>query len=109
MRNSFHTYIMQAEKEKLFDVGDDSMKTMILPDLLNSEWASRSEMISDFKRTPYYTQLMHTCKTLNRSVIYESELHGLDHIERVILLGALIAWKVSLSDADMQQIGRAHV
>ena len=93
---------MQAEKEKLFDVGDDSMKTMILPDLLNSEWASRSEMISDFKRTPYYTQLTHTCKTLNRSVIYESELHGLDHIERVILLGALIAWKVSLSDADMQ-------
>ena len=78
------------------------MKTMILPDLLNSEWASGSEMISDFKRTPYYTQLMHTCKTLNRSVIYESELHGLDHIERVILLGALIAWKVSLSDADMQ-------
>ena len=40
---------MQAEKEKPFDVGDDSMKTMILPDLLNSEWASRSEMISDFK------------------------------------------------------------
>ena len=93
---------MQAEKEKPFDVGDDSMKTMILPDLLNSEWASGSEMISDFKKTPYYTQLMHTCKTLNRSVIYESELHGLDHIERVILLGALIAWKVSLSDADTQ-------
>lgn len=78
------------------------MKSIILPDLLNSEWASRSEMLSDFKKTPYYTQLMHTCKTLNRSVIYESELHGVDHIERVILLGALIAWKISLSDADTQ-------
>ena len=91
-----------GRKEKSFCVGDDSMKSIILPDLLNSEWASRSEMLSDFKKTPYYTQLMHTCKTLNRSVIYESELHGVDHIERVILLGALIAWKISLSDADTQ-------
>ena len=76
------------------------MKKPLLLDLLYSAWASENEMLSQFRKTPYYPLLIHAYGTLDISVIYDSELHGLDHIERVMLLGALIAWQVSLSDTD---------
>ena len=93
------------------------MRKLILPRLLNSEWASGYELLTQFKQTPYYTQLTDAYRNLDRSVIYESEVHGLDHIERVMLLGAVIAWKVSLNELDTlllltacsyHDIGRIH-
>ena len=68
-------------------------------------------------RTPYYSHLLQAYENLDTSVLYESGLHGPDHIERVMLLAAVIAWKVSLSDHDTQllltacsyhDIGRIH-
>ena len=93
------------------------MSKLILPDLLNSAWASKYEMLTEFKKTSYYVQLTQAYESLDTSVLYASELHGYDHIERVMLLGAVIAWRVSLSDADTlllmtacsyHDIGRVH-
>lgn len=93
------------------------MSKPILPDLLNSAWETFYEMLARFKKTTYYSQLMDAYKSLDRSVLYESTLHGPGHIERVMLLGALIAWRVSLNEVDTQllltacsyhDIGRMH-
>ena len=93
------------------------MKKPILPDLLNSTWAASFEMLAQFRNTPYYSHLLQAYETLDRSVLYESSLHGPGHIERVMFLGALIAWRVSLSEVDTQllmtacsyhDIGRIH-
>ncbi len=95
----------------------DSMSKQILSSLLNSTWAASFEIFTQFKDTPYYSHLLHAYETLDRSVLYESSLHGPGHIERVMLLGALIAWRVSLCDIDTQllltacsyhDIGRMH-
>ena len=93
------------------------MNKLLLPDILNSAWAAEDELLSQFRQTPYYTQLLQAHNSLDTSVLYESGLHGPDHIERVMLLATLIAWRVSLSDHDTQllltacsyhDIGRVH-
>ena len=93
------------------------MSKLVLPNLLKSTWATGYELLTQFKQTPYYVHLTDAYRNLDRSVIYESEIHGLDHIERVMLLGAVIAWKVSLNGLDTlllltacsyHDIGRIH-
>ena len=93
------------------------MSVLILPEILESEWALSIEMIKDFKMSSYYLQLRHACSDLDISLLYKSALHGLGHIERVLLLGALIAWKEGLSDLDTNllllacsyhDVGREH-
>ena len=93
------------------------MSKPILPGLLNSAWAASFDMLARFNKTTYYSQLMDAYENLDRTVLYESSLHGPGHIERVMLLGALIAWRVSLNEVDTQllltacsyhDIGRIH-
>ena len=71
-----------------------------IPELLASDWAAGNKMLSQFRQTAYFPSLIRAYETLDREALYKSRFHGPDHIERVLLLGAIIAWKEALGEAD---------
>ena len=76
------------------------MRTLIVPLILQSEWAAGLGLLTRFRETDYSSQLTRAYESLDLSVLYDSRLHGLGHIERVILFGALIAWQEGLDARD---------
>ena len=68
--------------------------------LLEGEWAKSVPMLKEFAQTAYGQQWITAMEQLDYSVLYKSWLHGTGHIERVILLGALIAWREQLGESD---------
>jgi hypothetical protein len=76
------------------------MHALIVPRLLQSEWAAEVEPLSRFRETAYCRRLRRAYEELDLSVLYESSLHGPGHIERVLLFGALIAWQEALNAED---------
>ncbi len=76
------------------------MHTLIVPRLLQSEWAAGLGLLTRFRETDYSSQLTRAFESLDLSVLYASRLHGPSHIERVLLLGALIAWQEGLDARD---------
>jgi len=69
---------------------------LLLPTIISTGWTQDNKLLSSFMKTPYYKQLTEAYENLNVDALYRSYLHGPRHIERVLLLGALIAWKESL-------------
>ena len=59
----------------------------------------RSEIIS-LRSTDTWQLFLSAFNSLDRSALYESRVHGQSHIERVILLGSLLAEGCSLDEAD---------
>ena len=76
------------------------MRTLIVPLILQSEWAAGLGLLTRFRETDYSSQLTRAYESLDLSVLYESLLHGPGHIERVLLFGALIAWQEGLDARD---------
>ena len=76
------------------------MRTLIVPLILQSEWAAGLGLLTRFRETDYSSQLTRAYESLDLSVLYDSRLHGLGHIERVLLFGALIAWQEGLDARD---------
>lgn len=73
-----------------------------MPFLIDSPWAKQTKLLTDFSQTPYADRLKEAFLRLHTEILYDSRVHGHSHIERVLLLGALIAWKIDMSDADTQ-------
>lgn len=53
--------------------------------------------ILEMQKTKYYQWLLEEYKGIRINLLYKSSVHGQSHIERVLLLGALIAYKRNLS------------
>lgn len=82
------------------DNGAEEMSKMIMPDILNGTWEDSAGIMRGFRRTQYCEKVLDVFATLRTEELYQSSLHGQGHIERVILLGAILAWKESLQDLE---------
>ena len=79
---------------------------LLLPALLQRGWDDACGRLAPFRKSEYYELLMTAYADLRVDRLYQSTLHGPGHIERVMLLGALIARNESLSPADARLLLR---
>lgn len=68
--------------------------------LNNNRWGKYSKLMGDFLQTRYADSLVNALKELKCEELYVSELHGIGHIERTMLHGAMCANAEELSDDD---------
>ena len=80
--------------------GGEMATREVLQRILGSEWAKNSPILMQFRGSEYNSLLKAAMEQLDYAVLYKSWLHGTGHIERVILLGALIAWCEQLDESD---------
>ena len=69
---------------------------LIIKDRLDA-WAKENARIEKLMRSEYGALLKRAYETLDTSVLYQSRVHGSGHIERTMLLGAMIAQAQALS------------
>lgn len=79
------------------------MYDLHIPAMLYRGLLAENEKINALMESPYAVELLLAFSTLKREELYKSFLHGQGHIERVIMLGALIAMgeKFSLRDTRL--------
>ena len=70
---------------------------LVVPVLLKGAWVGESSRLSAFIKSSYYDELCTAYDQLRLDRLYRSHVHGQGHIERVMLLSALIAWHEKLS------------
>lgn len=68
--------------------------------LRDARWGEDQSLIDDFKQWEHYPIFLETLENLNLSSLFESKIHGVGHIERTILHGALAARSEGLSAED---------
>ena len=74
---------------------------MLILDILNEDkWLYDYKFFKDFEKSSYYETLLDTYKNLNTDILYQSQIHGQGHIERVILLSILLAYHYKLDKND---------
>ena len=77
------------------------MSTLTLSGLLAAgDWGPYAALMEGFHSWRHYGLFSHTLTTLNTSVLYQSGLHGQGHVERTLLLGALLGWMEDLTAED---------
>lgn len=79
------------------------MSTITLVGLLETDvWAAYTSMLDGLREWRHYELFSRALTTLKVEALYQSRLHGQGHIERTLLLSALLAWqeKLSAEDAD---------
>lgn len=93
------------------------MYDLHIPAMLYRGLLAENEKINALMASPYATQLLMTYSTLRRGELYESWIHGQGHIERVIMLGAIIAMgegfdfedtRLALFACSYHDIGRSN-
>lgn len=68
------------------------------------KWAVEKPELSSLLASPYGDALMKAYEELDLSLLYQSVTHGLGHIERTMLFGALIAKNEKLSPEDTRDV-----
>lgn len=68
--------------------------------LKNDDWIRKYDFYEDFMASPYFDRLVDTYQTLNEDILYDSKVHGKDHIERVIFFALLLSFAYDLDEAD---------
>lgn len=63
-------------------------------------WGEYAEMIEQFRWSPAFPLLEEALRSLRREVLYMSHVHGVGHIERTMIHGAMCAAAEELSEAD---------
>ena len=71
-----------------------------IPALLERGWDGSAGQLAALRQSEYYELLTDAYRELRTDTLYSSHLHGVGHIERVILLGALIARNEGFSRHD---------
>ena len=64
------------------------------------DWGDEQPRVDLLLASPYGESLLKALKTLNRDVLYQSHVHGLGHIERTLVHGAMCAQAEGLDAAD---------
>ncbi|MPL95173.1 hypothetical protein SDC9_41340 [bioreactor metagenome] len=76
----------------------EGMSDMTFPRLLDTDiWGEFTSLLSDFRTWQFHKSFIEALSGLRDDVLYQSEIHGRDHIQRVLLLSALLAWKEEIS------------
>ncbi|MPM87302.1 hypothetical protein SDC9_134398 [bioreactor metagenome] len=79
------------------------MSKEILTALLESDiWQEHQPMMADFRQGVYHGLLQNAVRQLKREALYDSPIHGEDHIERTMLMAALLAWRETVSQENTQ-------
>ena len=68
--------------------------------LARRDWGEYQVMVDTLLGSPYGEALLRALRTLNRDVLYQSHVHGLGHIERTLVHGAMCARAEGLDEAD---------
>lgn len=80
---------------------DGRRRSLLL--LKQADWGEDSPMIENLRRWHYFPQVLEAIETLKVEALYCSPVHGSGHINRVLLLSALIAWREDLEESLLQQ------
>ena len=75
--------------------------------LSTGDWGEDQELIRGLKQWRLYSVLLEAYYGLKEDALYDSWVHGIGHIHRVLLFAGLIAWKEGLSEEDARQYFRA--
>ncbi len=63
-------------------------------------WREDAPMVASFLASPWFPLLEEALEKLDRGCLYKSHVHGVGHIERTMVHGAMCAWAESLGEAD---------
>lgn len=72
----------------------------ILDIITKEDWINEYDFFNEFKDSKYFEILIDTYKNLNTDILYDSDIHGQDHIERVIFFSLVLSWYYKLDDSD---------
>ena len=79
----------------------------IIEILENEDWIRSYPFIDDFVKSEYYDILKDTYDRLNTDILFDSNIHGQDHIERVIFFTHLLAFHYDLDKKDTDVLRNA--
>lgn len=68
--------------------------------LNNDEWIRKFDFYKGFMESIYYDKLVEAYEKLNYDILFVSDIHGRNHIERVIFYSVLLAYAYKLDDDD---------
>lgn len=81
---------------------------MRIIDILEKEaWIRSYPFIDDFVKSDYFEILKDSYQRLNRDILFDSHIHGQDHIERVIFFAHLLAFHYKLDQRDTDVLRNA--
>lgn len=79
----------------------------IIEILENEDWIRSYPFIDDFIKSEYYDILKDTYEKLNTDILFDSNIHGQDHIERVIFFTHILAFHYDLDKKDTDVLRNA--
>ena len=68
--------------------------------LNNDEWIRKYDFYEGFMTSTYYGKLVEAYEKLNYDILFVSDIHGKNHIERVVFYSVLLAYAYKLDDDD---------
>lgn len=68
--------------------------------LNNDEWIRKYDFYEGFMESIYYDKLVEAYEKLNYDILFVSDIHGRNHIERVVFYSVLLAYAYKLDDDD---------
>lgn len=75
---------------------------MQLSEMLRAGKFDSINAIAELKKSAYYDQLLEALGSLQTDRLYVSDYHGIDHIERVMLLGSIIAMQQGFTSRETE-------
>ena len=79
----------------------------IIDILENEAWVRSYPFIDDFVKSDYFEILKNSYHRLNTDILFDSHIHGQDHIERVIFFAHLLAFHYKLDQRDTDVLRNA--
>lgn len=79
----------------------------IIDILENEAWIRSYPFIDNFVKSDYFEILKDSYKRLNTHILFDSHIHGQDHIERVIFFAHLLAFHYKLDQRDTDVLRNA--
>lgn len=71
--------------------------------LEEADWGEDTALIEGLKAWNLYPVFLNALANLQVEALYKSPVHGSGHINRVMLMAALIAWQEDVTEAFLQQ------
>ena len=68
--------------------------------LRSTDWPEDAPLVFPFRSSPWFPLLEEALRTLKREALFMSHVHGVGHIERTMVHGAMCAWAEGLNEAD---------
>ena len=77
---------------------------LIIPDIILSDWTDSAGILDEFRNNSYCQKTLDLYGKIRIGELYQSVIHGQGHIERVVLLGAVLAWKEALPNLETSML-----